>query len=39
MAIPSCVTDRVFATFCDNCIIHTSGVERIHAYPEALVEV
>ena len=36
---PNYVTDRVFATFCDNYIIHKSGVERIHAYPEALVEV
>ena len=36
---PNYVTDRVFATFCDNYIIQKSGVERIHAYREALIEV
>jgi Xaa-Pro aminopeptidase len=36
---PNYVTDRVFATFCDNYLIGESGVERLHAYPEKLVEV
>jgi nucleoside-diphosphate-sugar epimerase len=36
---PNYVTERVFATFCDNYIVHTTGVERIHAYREALIEV
>jgi Xaa-Pro aminopeptidase len=36
---PNYVTSRAFATFCDNYIVHRDGVERIHAYREALVEV
>jgi len=36
---PNYVTDRVFATFCDNYLVAEQGVERLHAYPEALMEV
>lgn len=36
---PNYVTDRVFATYCDNYIIQKDGVERIHAYREEIVEV
>jgi Xaa-Pro aminopeptidase len=36
---PNYVTDRVFATFCDNYLVGERGVERLHAYPEELVEV
>lgn len=36
---PNYVTDRVFATFCDNYLVGENGVERLHAYPEKLVEV
>jgi Xaa-Pro aminopeptidase len=35
---PNYVTDRVFATFCDNYIVGPDGMERIHAFREALVE-
>ncbi len=36
---PNYVTDRVFATFCDNYLVGENGVERLHAYPEKLMEV
>ncbi len=36
---PNYVTDLVFATFCDNYLVGERGVERLHAYPEELVEV
>lgn len=36
---PGYVTERVFATFCDNYLIGKDGVERLHASPEALVEL
>jgi Xaa-Pro aminopeptidase len=36
---PNFVTDRVFATFCDNYLVGENGVERLHAHPEKLVEV
>jgi Xaa-Pro aminopeptidase len=36
---PNYVTDLVFATLCDNYLVGERGVERLHAYPEELVEV
>jgi Xaa-Pro aminopeptidase len=36
---PNYVTDRVFATFCDNYFIQKNGVERIHSFAETLIEI
>jgi Xaa-Pro aminopeptidase len=36
---PNFVTTRCFATFCDNYLIGTNRAERLHAYPETLVEL
>jgi len=37
---PNWVTGRMFATICDNYIIHDDGPsERVHKYPERLIEL
>ena len=36
---PTYLTERLFNTICDNFLIGEHGVERLHKFPETIVEI